>query len=108
MTHQATVGVAARRIIRAMAAAPLTINPRSIQNEGRIVLVDGLTAAQLGELSDLLHEAGHPPSLVYGLLGWLAAKAAGRPDRTSAPTRARYRRILAEFDPATLNRVIPG
>lgn len=84
------------------------INPRSIQNEGRIVLVDELTAEQLGELGELLIDHGHKPAVVYGILGWLASKAAGRRDRTSQATRATYRRILAELDPATLDRVIPG
>jgi hypothetical protein len=60
-----------------------------------------------GDLGDLLAlrasviAAGHSRRVADGLCAWLLGVAAGdhgRPDAVSGPTRARYRRILAELD----------
>lgn len=60
-----------------------------------------------GDLGDLLElrasilKAGHSRRVADGLCSWLLGVAAGdhaRPDAVSGPTRARYRRILAELD----------
>jgi hypothetical protein len=59
------------------------------------------TLRGLEELRRRLVSAGHPPSLAAGLVAWLNAKKHGSPDDTSAPTRSRYRRILAQMgDPS--------
>jgi hypothetical protein len=43
---------------------------------------------------------GHPPQVAKGLGMWLVEKALGLPDKTSAPTRSRYRKILASLEAA--------
>lgn len=57
--------------------------------------------ADLGDLVELrrrLVAAGHPAHVVAGVIGWLVAKSAGDIDPTSAPTRSKYRKILAELE----------
>src|SRR5437879_2604324 len=49
-------------------------------------------------LLELGREEGHPSQVVLGLIGWVASKAHGLPDESSAPTRSRYRKILAELN----------
>lgn len=56
------------------------------------------TIGDLEQLRSKLVTAGHPSQVVNGLTGWLVAKALGEKDTTSGPTRANYRRILAELD----------
>lgn len=49
------------------------------------------------DLRERLIEAGHSAAIVNGLTGWLMAKALGHVDETSASTRTRYRKVLAEL-----------
>ena len=75
-------------------AAP-NVNPLSIREEGPHL---DRSAAELEELARELIKAGHHERVVRGLIGWLVLKAAGLPDTTGAPTRSRYRRMLADLD----------
>ena len=50
------------------------------------------------EVTELVMERGYRADTAKGLGLWLVEKAAGRKDTTAAPTRSRYRRILAELE----------
>lgn len=55
----------------------------------------------LEDLIDLrrrIIESGETPATAAGVIGWLLAKKAGEPDVTGAPTRSRYRKILARIE----------
>lgn len=57
--------------------------------------------SRLGDLVDVRRRviaAGYGAATANGLIGWLVSKAAGERDITGAPTRSRYRKILAELD----------
>jgi hypothetical protein len=56
------------------------------------------TLEDLEPLRQRLEAAGHPAMVVNGITGWLVEKALGHPDTTSRPTRANYRKILAELE----------
>jgi hypothetical protein len=70
-------------------------HPRSIQNEAEHLPA---TVSDLAELTESITAAGYTSAEALGLAGWLARKAAGMSDPTTAPTRAKYRRILAQLD----------
>lgn len=72
-----------------------TINPRSYGAERRYT---GASVAELAALRDRLIAAGASDQVASGLVGWIVGKAAAQRDLTSAPTRARYRRLLEELD----------
>ena len=64
---------------------------------------------QLAAIRQAIIDAGEPPQTASGVVGWLLVKNAGEHDDTSGPTRARYRKILAQIegspiihDPATV------
>jgi len=52
------------------------------------------------DITELVASRGHRTDTAKGLGLWLIEKAAGRPDKTAAGTRSRYRRILAELEAA--------
>lgn len=68
------------------------VNIRALRNEA-----DHLPASleDAAAVRRSLIDAGQTPQVADGIVGWLVAKATGEPDYTSAPTRSRYRRILA-------------
>ena len=72
-----------------------TINPRSLGNEAPFVSLDVIA---LADVKAELIAMGSSPAEASGVVGWLIDKAAGNPDITSAPTRSRYRKLLAELD----------
>lgn len=74
---------------------PMAMNPRSVTDIER-PLIKGLTVSQQAEVIQAVRELGYPDTTALGLAGWLAAKAGELPDRTTATTRAKYRRILKE------------
>ncbi len=51
----------------------------------------------------IIDELGESPATASGIVGWLAAKTAGERDETGQPTRARYRKILAQLDPPRIH-----
>jgi len=66
---------------------------------------------ELSELRQRVLDLGEPEPTANGLIGWLVAKASGEVDASSAPTRSKYRRILArldELDPAGPGRRTGG
>jgi hypothetical protein len=77
-----------------------TVNPRSITDAERD-LVEGLSLGDQAAIINGARSLGYSDPVALGLAGWLAAKAAGLPDRTGSNTRAKYRRILAELVDAT-------
>ena len=46
----------------------------------------------------LVDEAGATPATAAGVVMWLLTKAYGDEDTTAAPTRSRYRKLLAMLD----------
>jgi len=81
------------------------INPRSIGVEGPFISTDVVV---LADLKNALLEAGEPPSVGNGIVGWLIDKAVGNPDLTSATTRSRYRRTLQALVDAGYHPPISG
>lgn len=73
------------------------VNPRSIGVEGPFIPSDPMGARRMARLLDALEASGSAPRQVAYIKTWLEAKAAGKPDPTSAPTRARYRKIIREL-----------
>lgn len=55
------------------------------------------TLDDVAAVGDQLRELGYGAPAVAGLESWLIRKALGRPDRTAATTRSRYRKMLAEL-----------
>jgi hypothetical protein len=87
----------------------MSVNPRSITDAER-PFVERLTLADQADLIARVRSLGYADSTALGLAGWLAAKAAGLPDRSAQPTRAKYRRILQEVRDAAarVGGAIPG
>ena len=79
------------------------LNPQSITDVERPWLpVDARGERRLIRLKRLLADAGYGWGAIGGLEGWLRAKAEGRRDSATSPTRANYRRMirtLGEVDP---------
>jgi hypothetical protein len=65
---------------------------------------------ELARLKRRIIAAGETPDTGSGIIGWIIDKQAGERDLTSAPTRARYRKILAELEapPAPTRRRARG
>lgn len=81
--------------------ATTTVNPRSLGIEAHYLTTDVL---ELAALKAKLEDAGQPPPVASGIIGWLVDKAAGRRDATGSRTRSAYRKALAdlgEHDPET-------
>jgi hypothetical protein len=76
-----------------------TPDPRSIRDEAEWIR-ENLSVVELAGLKASIESLGYSPQVAAGLVGWIVDKAAGRPDQTGAPTRARYRKILAELAPS--------
>lgn len=73
---------------------------RDLRNEADWIPSDTIELpAALEELRSRLFDAGRPSSEINGITGWMVAKALGEQDTTAAPTRARYRKILADLGP---------
>jgi hypothetical protein len=53
---------------------------------------------EAADLQDYLVAAGLSQPVAAGIANWLTRKAANRPDRTNASTRARYRKVLAGIE----------
>ncbi len=75
---------------------------RSVRNEAAYFSVEP------GDLIERLRAAQYSNQVAQSIAAWVIVKKEGRTDRTSSPTRACYRRILATLDAATLDRVVPG
>jgi hypothetical protein len=67
---------------------------RSLRNEA-----DHLpqTITDLANLRVAVMNQGHSARTADGIVAWVLAKTAGHPDSTSQPTRAKYRKILADL-----------
>ena len=72
----------------------MSVNPRSIQDEGAFLpeSIDDLI-----DLRERLVAAGHSEGTANGLVGWLVAKKGGGGRTPSPVTQAKYRRILREL-----------
>jgi hypothetical protein len=81
-------------------------NPRSIGVEGPFIPSTPMGTRRMAKLLVALEDEGYGWRIVAGIRGWLEAKATGRPDPTSAPTRSKYRRIIKglELDPGPFPR----
>lgn len=76
--------------------AAMSVTARHLRNE-RESLPDDLD--DLLELRAAILAAGYSRRVADGVIGWLVGIVAGdhgRPDAVSGPTRARYRRVLAD------------
>lgn len=84
-----------------------TVNPRSIGVEGAWLEA---TPVELARLKRRIIAAGERSETASGIIGWIIDKQAGETDLTSGPTRARYRKILAELEapPAPTRRRARG
>lgn len=74
------------------------VNPRSITDAEKPWLDGGLSTANIAYIQDQARRLGHSEPIVLGLGGWLIVKATGGEDKTAAPTRARYRKILRQLN----------
>jgi len=76
------------------------VNLRALRNEA-----DHLPSSleEAAAIRAALLDAGQPPQVADGIVGWLIAKATGQPDLTAATTRSRYRRVLATLPPTVGN-----
>ncbi len=74
---------------------PTTMRADALRNEAEFLPA---ALSDLVELRRRIIDAGYPPSVANGLVGWLVSKTAGERDVTGSPTRSKYRKILAELD----------
>lgn len=71
--------------------AVMTVNKRALRNEAAW-LPRSLDDVVI--VTRVLAEAEVPNQMANGIVGWLVAKSAGLPDRTSERSRAAYRKVL--------------
>ena len=72
------------------------VHPLSVREEGPYIPIDAAGRRRMERLLEVLEV---PRVTSGGMRDWLEDKAAGRPDRTSSVTRAKYRKLIAAAAP---------